>query len=171
MIHTFENCIPVFTKDASRCKKHVREKAFQVFNPNPKRFQRKLAQDDPLIPKILSFLKENGFLRGRYFGGAVVLKSTKGCERQSWHTDYDPSALSKLQNKPLGVILAIEGGTKFSTPNKTYRLKRGDLLVFDGDVVHAGSAYKKHNTRIHLYVDSLEHSRLSNKTWIVNIEM
>lgn len=170
MIHIFEKCIPVSTKDESLCKKHIREKSVCIFNPNPKRFQRKLPQNYPLLSKMLSFLEEKGFLQARYFGGGVVIKSTKGCKRQSWHTDYDPSALSKLQNKPLGVILAIEAGTKFSTPHKTYRLKRGDLLVFDGDVVHAGSAYKRSNTRIHLYIDSLEHRRQPNKTWMVIVK-
>ena len=32
-------------------------------------------------------------------------------------------------------------------------LEPGDVLVFDGDVVHAGAAYRAPNTRVHVYLD------------------
>ena len=45
-------------------------------------------------------------------------------------------------------------------------LRAGDLLVFDGDCVHAGSAYTTTNTRVHCYLDSCTHARKVNQTWL-----
>ena len=51
---------------------------------------------------------------------------------------------------------------------KKYTLAKGDILCFEGDVIHAGAAYKKENTRIHIYVDVQDVKPVENMTWIVN---
>ena len=33
-------------------------------------------------------------------------------------------------------------------------MRTGDVLVFDGDLVHAGSAYDEQNDRLHCYVNT-----------------
>ena len=47
------------------------------------------------------------------------------------------------------------------------QLEMGDIVLFDGDVVHAGAAYAEANTRLHVYLDvhGVEHE--SNGTFIV----
>ena len=45
-------------------------------------------------------------------------------------------------------------------------MKKGDILIFDGDEIHAGSAYTRDNTRIHLYLDTTEVKRMRNKTYL-----
>ena len=42
-----------------------------------------------------------------------------------------------------------------------------DVLVFRGDVVHAGSWYEQENLRIHAYVDVEGASRRANVTYII----
>ena len=69
--------------------------------------------------------------------------------------------------KPMGVIFALEDYTYFNTKSRRIVLKKGQVLIFDGDMVHAGSAYEKENTRIHLYLDSEEVPRRRNKTYLV----
>ena len=41
----------------------------------------------------------------------------------------------------------------------------GDVLVFDGDVVHAGAQYSVGSTRVHVYLDVPELTRDPNFTW------
>ena len=60
-----------------------------------------------------------------------------------------------IRKKPLGALLALEEGTKLAVHGiGDVLLQRGDCLVFDGDLVHAGSAYPDApNTRVHVYLD------------------
>ena len=46
-------------------------------------------------------------------------------------------------------------------------LDKGDILVFRGDLVHAGSSYKDDNIRIHAYLDSPVVPRDKNTTFII----
>ena len=49
------------------------------------------------------------------------------------------------------------------------QLEAGDILLFDGDVVHAGAAYAEKNTRLHVYLDLpgvAEHE--ANGTYLVS---
>jgi len=45
-------------------------------------------------------------------------------------------------------------------------LSRGDVLLFRGDLVHAGSAYDDNNVRLHCYMDMSV--RIPNRTWLVD---
>ena len=41
----------------------------------------------------------------------------------------------------------------------------GDILVFEGDVAHAGAWYTSLNTRVHLYLDVPGLAREADVTW------
>ncbi len=88
-------------------------------------------------------------------GKSVGLYSLKGCEHQPWHTDYNPNkrkrdtlSIRELRDsqKPKGVIWAVEKGTRLMVVGENgesveVHLEVGDVLIFDGDLVHAGAAY------------------------------
>lgn len=99
----------------------------------------------------------------------VVLVSRKGCQRQHMHTDFalsdmegvDPDAL------PLGIIIGLMPQTKLDLKQGTVVFGRGDILVFRGDTLHAGSAYPdRDNIRVHCYIDSKHVKRGYNKTFL-----
>ena len=95
----------------------------------------------------------------------VVLHSSPMCKQQPWHYDYDPEEVRAASIKPLGVLVALQDNTRFETRRKTHILSRGDVLVFRGDVVHAGAAYDTENTRMHTYLDVDAVKRPTNRTW------
>lgn len=41
------------------------------------------------------------------------------------------------------------------------------MLLFEGDVVHAASAYEDENVRVHVYVESDEVQRRPDTTYLV----
>jgi len=138
-----------------------------IFNPNKKRIQ-KVVQRDSTMKKICAFLESKGLLKNRKIGTTAILHSKAGCTRQQWHTDYDPDMCKDVMTKPMGVLFALQNNTYFNVrKQKKIELKKGQVLIFDGDLVHAGSAYDKDNTRIHFYLDSVEVSRTRNKTYLV----
>lgn len=49
---------------------------------------------------------------------------------------------------------------------QTLSLNKGDLLLFRGDLVHAGASYEKANCRLHCYLDA--GYREPNRTWLIN---
>ncbi len=49
---------------------------------------------------------------------------------------------------------------------KAIKLETGDILLFRGDLVHAGAGYTESNYRMHCYLDY--GYREPNKTWIVH---
>ena len=91
-----------------------------------------------------------------------MLHSRQRCHEQKRHWDYNPDLLEGRQGrKPASVILALEPGARviffedeyMATGKVPVQLNPGDLLVFDGDVSHAGASYAMPNTRIHVYLD------------------
>lgn len=153
----------------------------QIFNPDSKRAQCPLNVDGSIVSALASTLLKTGYLDGgRYLSDAVVLHSSAGCARQQAHTDYDPSACRRLLHKPLGVVMALEEGTRLwvadgqgrpSTKEprlRCIRLRPGDVLVFEGDTVHAGASYVTSNTRVHVYVDVPSLKRRANSTYLVD---
>ena len=59
--------------------------------------------------------------------------------------------------KPKGVFWAIEEGTRLMVvgpegESVEVHLEKGEVLIFDGDLVHAGAAYVKSNVRVHVYL-------------------
>jgi ectoine hydroxylase-related dioxygenase (phytanoyl-CoA dioxygenase family) len=119
----------------------------------------------------------------------VIIKSLPGCQQQMPHTDYMPTVeLRDVPDDymPLGCIVAVMPSTylyvwpnsiRLSTKPKEVtdklkpikplklELQPGDILIFRGDLVHAGSDYDTYNYRIHTYLDSPKINRRYNKTW------
>lgn len=116
----------------------------------------------------------------------VVLHSKAGCQRQNPHCDYEQldDSFGTTQDEliPLGCVIAVmDGSTLEVWPRSmrvrdgeasgepiqrvTLQLQAGDMLVFRGDLTHAGSAYTEDNYRLHTYLDSSVIERNPNRTW------
>jgi hypothetical protein len=122
----------------------------------------------------------------------VILNSLPGCQAQAAHCDYEPNAALKAvsdEQMPLALVVSLMQGTKLKIwPNSSrlvaltpeqlkkvdpihcqeLQLSPGDIIVFRGDFVHAGSDYAQSNTRIHYYLDSEMVPRLQNRTWLIS---
>lgn len=138
-----------------------------IFNPDELRVQRALPVDEPIVVALIDFLRVRGFLcDGRTPGDAVVIHSFAGCAQQPLHTDYHPDVVRAALVKPLGVVAALQDDTRLVLDNGRYvAMRAGDVVVFEGGVVHAGAAYASENTRVHIYVDSREVVREPNSTY------
>ena len=154
--------------DYVKSMKYKALKGSNIFNPNQKRIQSIVKKHDSTMKKICVFLQAHNFLKNRTVGTTAILHSKSGCKRQQWHTDYDPELCKLTSLKPMGAIFALEDNTYFNIHKKRkIVLKKGQILIFDGDLVHAGSAYDKENTRIHFYLDSPDVRRKKNKTYLL----
>jgi hypothetical protein len=115
----------------------------------------------------------------------VLLHSKAGCERQAAHMDYIPSTVAGLEDMEMpcsilvsletdGTTLAVWPGTHRPSAHRvlerTISLQMGDVLIFRGDLIHAGSAYpERSNVRIHAYLDNPTVSRDHNRTFRIQI--
>jgi hypothetical protein len=141
-----------------------------VFNPDRRRIQVKLPTDHAICRRVLETARK--LCEGRSAFDAVILRSCAGCARQQWHCDYDPSEVANARVKPLGILAALEpSGARlhllYAQTEYTIDLEEGQILAFDGDVVHSGSDYDQENVRIHIYLDSAEVKRPRNKTYLL----
>lgn len=122
----------------------------------------------------------------------VVIKSIEGCKKQLAHCDYEQNisfATCPDEYIPLGCLICIMEGTTLDIwprshrlpclssdltknlkpiPRTTIELDIGEMLVFRGDLVHAGSSYKSDNFRVHLFLDSDKVKRNKNRTWLMD---
>ena len=99
----------------------------------------------------------------------VALLSKMNCQAQFAHTDYSPKALAGVTDDmvPLACIVALADGTAFDVwpgairfdtsrmfKHLQIKLRRGDVLIFRGDLVHGRAAVGDvENVRIHAYLD------------------
>ncbi len=148
-------------------------------------------QDNAFCQMLFQFLKRN--YPNHTANTMVHLISDDGCSQQVAHADYEPTiefARSSDAMVPLGCLVAISPGTKLVVWPESIRLsymsdalrndfisehgpissqeiclEPGDILIFRGDLIHAGAAYDKLNVRIHVYLDSPDVSRMPNRTW------
>lgn len=178
--------VRVAASHAPRLRRVVAQRGAVVFNPDEKRTQARLARSDPIVALLWKCLRAAGYLRGRTPGAAVALHSEAGCRAQHVHTDYDPDACARSPVQPLGVLLALEHGTRFrvgvgdgvgdgdgrgdGTGDDVVGLNKGDVLVFDGDLPHAGDGYDVRNTRVHAYVDVPAVARPGNATYLLQVD-
>lgn len=102
-----------------------------------------------------------------------IITSDARCQQQHWHTDYDPKECGLPDDSaPLGLILAFESGTTLDIQPKESKtpirlaIPVGDILLFRGDLIHAGSPYKKRNSRLHMYVEDAAFRRALNRTYL-----
>ena len=122
-----------------------------------------------------------------HLASGVVLRSTAGCATQPAHTDLNAFD-SGLRAAPRGfaaggVVLALQRGTRlwvWPAPGhdlfapeaaaaviapREIVVPPGWALFFRGDVVHAGAAYARANTRVHWYVDTKLSKRTPNRRY------
>lgn len=163
-LKVLRNALTVSDRDLARLK-GVAKRGRAVFNPDKKRVQSALRSTDPIVRQLRTILTGLKLLDVRRMTSPVVLHSNPECKQQQWHYDYDPTEVRAASVKPLGVLVALQDGTRFETRGKTHRLSRGDVLLFRGDLLHAGAAYESENTRVHTYLDVPGVKRPKNRTW------
>ena len=156
----WRNLVAVESSDVLRQREYLKANLETVFNPDSKRRQASVPETDPIISRIISKLSR--VLNGHTLQNPVVLQSLPNCKQQPWHLDYDPANTTGF-----GLLLALQDETRLELLEETVHLNRGDVLVFRGDVVHAGSWYEQENLRIHAYVDVEGASRRTNATYII----
>ena len=107
-----------------------------------------------------------------------ALKSLPGCPMQPKHADSSLEKGMRLMEPsdvPLAAIYALEPDTRLmvwrfdSGKSSAIVMQPNDLVVFRGDLAHAGFEYEVENTRLHAYIDSSAHGckRLRGKTYIL----
>lgn len=105
-----------------------------------------------------------GFWGPKHCGSDVMaLRSLPGCDRQPWHWDFNPDNLAGMSDEqmPLSCVVALQDSTRFhfksngcrNEDGETVTIEAGDLLIFRGDMLHAGAAYEEENWRLHMYLD------------------
>lgn len=124
----------------------------------------------------------------------VILEAKPGCKPQAAHTDYFPPVCPlEIHEIPINVLIALQKNTSLNVWPKSHKLvsteylgddvrrydndikpihkkvikmEPGDMLLFRGDLVHAGAGYSELNFRMHCYLDY--GYREPNKTWLVH---
>ena len=81
--------------------------------------------------------------------------------RHRAHHEAPSYARRTLGKVPLSVLWALEHGTTIIINEEHYHIPKDHILVFRGDVCHAGDAYNVMNTRIHAYLDLVDASYIS----------
>jgi hypothetical protein len=113
-----------------------------------------------------------------------VLQSAhkKRCRQQRLHYDYPIETIQtklsrgELRRRPASAILAVQEGTRLLVWDKkvnalvTVWLAVGDMIIFDGDVLHAGAPYDTCHTRVHVYLDVPDIDRPDNSTWFPKVD-
>ena len=160
MVSILRSAVSVHDLDIEKLRQYA-DKARPIFNPDEKRLQAFLRKNSSLVRRIKSVLEKNHLMVGRSLGSVVLLRSLPGCKQQDWHTDYNPA--TSFVHPPLGIIVALQDLTFFEEyPSTTHVLNRGDILIFQSNLIHAGAAYSTENIRIHAYLDSNEKKREIN---------
>ena len=83
-----------------------------------------------------------------------------GCGPQTPHRDRefrssDPFDGLPLGKVPLSILWAFEDDTTLIIEGQRHPIPTGWLLIFRGDLCHAGDEYEEMNTRAHAYLDLL----------------
>jgi len=154
------------------------------------RKRKQIALGNEIVPELKASIDD--LLRRRYCKlkptNMVVLHSKPGCQQQNPHCDYEQLDNGRIFAEArddliaLGCVIAVMDGTRLEVwprsmrvrsrqpsglpiARETLQLNRGDMLVFRGDLTHAGSAYDTDNFRLHTYLDSPAIKRDPNRTW------
>ena len=127
--------------------------------------------------EVRAVLAQKGELDGRRESEWRAIHSKAGCKEQRAHWDYPPDVVQRCGSgglparKPASVIVALQDGAAlivFVGPRRQrvpVVLYAGDVLVFEGDVEHAGAHYYMPNTRLHVYLDVDHVHRPPGETW------
>ena len=108
--------------------------------------------------------KMNANLR---FNEPSLLHSLAGCMQQELHYDHNPTI--KEGKASFGVIVFLEDGGKLvvlekhNSKEKELYFNKGDIIIFRSDLVHAGAAYDRANSRLHYYFDAPNYERKNER--------
>ena len=145
--------------------------------PDKKREQLnvKVADLEVATEFMLPALEQAKLLKGRIRPAtANVICSQAGCQPQKVHWDYDPAHVASRKRgvpKPASVILGLQEGCRLIVFDELVGgevlvvVPPGCMLVFDGDVAHAGAWYACSNVRVHMYLDVDGIDRTVNHAW------
>lgn len=147
------------------------KKSMIIFFLNNKYFTRFSRFTDKLVTSLQNY--QVHFQTTRW----VCIKSLPGCAEQEPHLDYNLEKLITAVNQPHFCLLALEEETTivvwpgshaalrahklgFRIARRIERvlfsLPRGTLIVINHLLLHAGSAYKTKNIRIHGFLENGE---------------
>jgi hypothetical protein len=165
------------------CKTRCKEVGEVVFNNsrkvNSRQNDKKRMQlsvdriDGAAMARFKQVLTErlSGVLPRHKVSSMVALLSKLFCKAQLAHTDFSPDTLSNVllddKKMPLACLVVLMDGTVFDVwpgairfeKNRDFKpmhlkLRAGDVLIFRGDLVHAGAAVGEvENVRFHAYLD------------------
>ena len=120
-----------------------------------------------------------GELRGREPIDEInIIKSLEGCKEQKMHWDFDPAHIAARppgSRKPASAFLALEPGTRLRVRDADLGtdvqviVPPGSMLIFEGDVLHAGMWYISSNLRVHVYLDVRGVKRTGGHVWLPGI--
>lgn len=112
------------------------------------------------------------------FSKWVILSSLPESKRQPAHIDFVPKGdfteyeSCPDEEFPLAILCSLMNETKLNVwidgKEQIIEMKKGDLLFFRGDFVHAGSAYDERNIRLHCYADNVRIPRANNRTQLID---
>ena len=161
------------TKDIRYLDESFEKYSEAIFNKgNTKRRSTPLEKESYTITKLIHFLITRSVYDPKFCIETefVGIRSLHGCTEQPLHVDVnDQEACFRAKNYPCiprSVIWCFDDSTKLNIRppcdadvTHTIVMKKGDVLVFDGDLVHAGCAYDTVNTRVHFHIDSRDMTR------------
>lgn len=135
------------------------------------------SQDDEVgkvTDAIVRALREHGITGDKHFIDAIsLLLAVAGAPRQAFHFDFDDRNENEQMYKgglasdgtvpfPLSCLAALEEGVTMTVKKKgkdgedlgeeIIKVPRLGVMVFRGDLEHAGSAYTTRNVRMHVYI-------------------
>jgi hypothetical protein len=88
--------------------------------------------------------------------GITAVRAQRDCPRQYDHCDRAGEASlhgKPLAQVPLVALLAIENDTRIVINGVEIALANYEMIIFRGDLCHAGAAYSRCHTRLHAYMD------------------
>ena len=126
------------------------------------------------LEAIVTRLETCSLMHGRVVGDVSVLQTAPAAQSttpaQALHFDYFATDPRYPHNdvQPATALIALEDDTTIDLgiaarddmwERFTLPIPVGYAVVFDGNVVHAGSSYSKPNLRLHMYLDLQDQAR------------
>jgi hypothetical protein len=191
----YPKCVPVSDITLGFFRSNARKRGTRIFNhseqyPVSDRRRSQWPVPSRHCTEVRAFMaalaeKVEQFLPGLQTHHWVALHSEAGCQAQGAHADYDPF---QAACPGVGVLFALEDDTAIYVwpgshrldwqeagdpptdrpplAKHRVRLDRGDLLVFDGRLVHAGADYPhRSNVRLHCFASAP--LQVPGQTWLL----
>lgn len=127
-----------------------------------KYLQRRIAAAKNIEKRVRTVLERFGLVGDDHVSDLIsYLRSVRGAPRQSFHSDFKKHRLfDKVKMHegglpyPVSVLLALQDGSTLTLMDgTTVSVPRGAVVVFKGNMIHAGSEWyqEQDNWRMHIY--------------------